>query len=339
MHSSISSSNDRVPAGRWGVIWAASLAMSVLAIGGWEWFVRVRGLSDTAVTDTVELWLGERERASALGDRAVLLIGASRIQLGMNLRIMQQYTEGIPVQLAISAASFMPVLEHLANDETITGTVIVSFTPQYFVWSARDTQAEKWIAAYDDYMAGKTAVFYQPLEDALRGGVDSVFKALAGGARPQQLIFGQRIKNYVRTLPDRSQQADYSKVDREAAYRRRVELVLSGKEAALEITPDLDARLDRLESMVGRITARGGKVIFVRFPSSKRILEIERIRYPRHLYWDRLTARTGARTIHYADYPELRGYDLPDGVHMDVKDQEAFSRALSRLIFAIDDGD
>ena len=39
------------------------------------------------------------------------------------------------------------------------------------------------------------------------------------------------------------------------------------------------------------------------------------------------TART-ARTLHFADHPELADFDFPDGIHLDVSDQKAFTRTL-----------
>jgi hypothetical protein len=304
-----------------------------LIVGGWELFVRVRGLSDTAVSDTAELWVRQRERASALGDDAIILVGASRMQMGIDLLVMQQFTAGTPVQLAMSASPFLPVLEHLANDDSITGTVIVSFTARDVSRYTQETRSVRWLVAYDDYQAGRMNVFYQPLEDRLRNFVNSILVSFENNARPQQLIFGNTTRNYVRTLPDRSHQADYSKVDREAAYERRVELVRGSVEVALQEIPNLDIRIRELESLVKRIAERGGRVIFVRLPSSGRIREIEDARYPRTIYWDSIAAQTSVRTIHYADYPQLSKFDFPDGVHIDVRDQAAYTAELSKLLF------
>lgn len=333
MHSSTSSSSTRIPAGHWFRVWCSVCVLCTLIVAGWELFVRFRGLSDTAVADTAELWVRQRERASVLGDDAVILVGASRIQMGIDLQVMKQFSTGIPVQLAISASPFMPVLKHLADDDTVTGTVIVSFTAGDILRFTRETRSERWLVAYDEYKAGKTNVFYQPFEDRLRDVVDSILVSFENDAHPQQLIFGSTTRNYVRTLPDRSQQADYNKVDREVAYQRRIELVLGGKELAFAEIPDFDVRIGELESLVDRIVERGGQMIFVRLPSSKRIREIEDTRYPKTAYWDRIAMQTSARTIHYADYPELSEYDFPDGVHIDVSEQAAYTAALSKLLF------
>jgi hypothetical protein len=85
--------------------------------------------------------------------------------------------------------------------------------------------------------------------------------------------------------------------------------------------------------MVRRIRRRGGEVIFVRFPSSKKIWEIDDTRYPMDVYWNCFAAQSSARTIHFADFEELADFDLPDGVHIDASDQTRFTEVLSRLLF------
>jgi hypothetical protein len=98
------------------------------------------------------------------------------------------------------------------------------------------------------------------------------------------------------------------------------------------VVPDLEDRLQHLQALVARIEQRGGEVIFVRFPSTRRVLEIDEIRHPRAVFWDRFAALAGGRKLHFADYPELAAFELPDGVHLDVHDQPAFTRALGRLL-------
>jgi hypothetical protein len=306
--------------------------MIVLIAGTWEVVVQTRGLAGTAVDDTPELWIRERERAASLGDDAVILVGASRMQMGMDLRTMQAHTRRTPVQLAVSASPFMPILAHLAADDRITGTVIVSFTMQDFLSVTTASVADRWVADYEDYRANRTRVLYQRLEDALRNAAAAALLSLGKGARPQQIVFGDRA-GYLRTLPDRSQQADYRSVDREAAYRRRVALYLSGEQPRLREIPDLDRRLEVLETMIGRIRGRGGEVILVRFPSTRRIWQIDEIQYPKEVYWDELARRTNARTIHFAEHPTLSAFELPDGVHLDYRDTPKFTAALARLIF------
>jgi len=332
MHSSISSSRDRVPRNRWALTWAIALAIAGTFICGWETVLRVRGLGVAAVDDGPELWAQERDRAALLGKDAIILVGASEMQMSIDISTMQKYTAGTPVQLAISAAPFLPLLKSLADDERITGTVVVSLSMGSFCSTTSDSISEQWVRHYDRLRASRTELFYERVENTLRRAVEAALLSAGHGARPQQLIAHERT-SYVRTLPDRSQQADYKIVDREAAYRHRIEVYLDGEEASFRTVPDLDARLSALEAMIQKIRDRGGRVILVRFPTTKRIWEMDEIMYPRQVYWNALVERTSARTIHFADYAALSGFDLPDGVHIDYRDAPAFTAALSTLLF------
>lgn len=333
MHLSTSSSSERVPQGGWLRTWVVALVVVAVLVTGWEWFIRARGLDDVAVSNTAELWIRERERAATLGDESLLLVGASRMQGSVDLDVLQTFTDAKPVQLAITASPLMPILRHLAEDPAITGTIVASLDMPTLRILDEESDAERWIGAYDDFKAGRTAVFYQPAEDWLHQAVDSVLVSFSRNARPHQLILASTTGSYVRTLPDRSQQLDYSKIDREEAYQQRVRLVRGYTEPRLIEIPAIDERFAEIEALAAKLQARGTKIIFVRFPSSKQIREIEDIQFPRDIYWDRFADLTNARTIHFADYPELGAFDLPDGMHLDASEQKAFTAALARVIF------
>ena len=50
--------------------------------------------------------------------------------------------------------------------------------------------------------------------------------------------------------------------------------------------------------------------------------------YPRRLYWDAFAARTRAHVVHFRDVPAMAGLSCPDEMHLDQRDQAAFTRAL-----------
>ena len=97
--------------------------------------------------------------------------------------------------------------------------------------------------------------------------------------------------------------------------------------------PDIEARFARLEALVRKIEDRGGDVVFVTFPTTRRIWEMDEALYPKRLFWDELVRRTSARTIHFAEHESLSRFDLPDGVHLDYRDAPAFTEGLSLLVF------
>lgn len=334
MLSSTSSSSERIPDGNWAIVLVAAMVIVLVAAAAWELFVRAGGADDIPVSDTVELWQEQRMRASALGEHGLVLVGGSRMQMGVDLGVLAEHTGLQPVMLAMSASPFMPVLEDLADDPSITGTVVVSFHSGNFMLSTRDSKSELWVGANRQRREARTEVFYQPFENSLREMLDASLRSFALRVRPQQLFVGRAGDGYLRMLPSRSQQADYSKTDTGRAYERRMELLMGGSEPRQADAADFEKRLAHLRSLVATIEARGGDVVFVRFPSTRGVLDIDNIRYPRALFWDRLGEGVGGRKIHFADYPELAGFELPDGVHLDVRDQPAFTRALAALLTA-----
>jgi hypothetical protein len=73
-------------------------------------------------------------------------------------------------------------------------------------------------------------------------------------------------------------------------------------------------------------------VLFVRMPSSGEYLAFENREFPRTRTWTALLASTGAPGIHFEDYPELQGYQLPDWSHMTHSEAERFTAALYGVV-------
>jgi hypothetical protein len=83
---------------------------------------------------------------------------------------------------------------------------------------------------------------------------------------------------------------------------------------------------------VAQIQARGGKVIFIRMPSTGEVWELEKQVFPRTKYWDRLIKETGAPGIHFEDYPQLSRYRCPEWSHLSPADAVTFTSDLIRII-------
>jgi len=73
-------------------------------------------------------------------------------------------------------------------------------------------------------------------------------------------------------------------------------------------------------------------VLFVRPPSSGPFLEYENRNWPRAQTWDALLAATGAPGIHFEDYPEMQGMELPEWSHLTRADAERYTTALYTVI-------
>jgi hypothetical protein len=78
---------------------------------------------------------------------------------------------------------------------------------------------------------------------------------------------------------------------------------------------------------VAAIRTRGGEVVFIRPPSSGGYYERENRNTPRATTWDRLLREADVFGIHFEDYPEMQGLNLPELSHLTREDAARFTRA------------
>lgn len=353
MPSSISSSERRIPAGAWSGIVLSALVVLALFVGAMEIRLAARGFRP-ASTDSDWSWVAQRERASRLGDRALVLIGASRMLLDVDLDVLRRGTGLEPVQLAIDGSSFVPVLEDLAGDPAIRGTVFVEYEDNVIASHDGEDAAAGFLAAWRRRERAARVPNFASSESALTAWAHARLRSYADGARPitsltMRILAPHPTRQYLVTMPDRAWLADYTKVDMPGFYYARVQRTLGENVPVKDgmTWSDLDAeirrridtmpladssfvgeRAERIGAMVRKIEARGGHVVFAAFPTDGLVRAIEAKRYPREMFSDRFAATAKARTIHLPDYPKVAGFKCPDGSHLDYRDRAAFTSDL-----------
>ena len=85
------------------------------------------------------------------------------------------------------------------------------------------------------------------------------------------------------------------------------------------------AFVEQIAQMASRIEARGGRVVFVKFPARGRFQELYDAYFPRTPYWDILSDRVG-QTLHFEDMPGSDDLHLPDDSHMDKASAIRFTK-------------
>ena len=282
-----------------------------------------------------DYWVDLRIRADKLGSKALVIIGASRIQLGLDLDVLRRKTGLEPVQLAIDGSSPNLILEGLAKDPKFKGIVIVDYyTPaigtnggagNYFqkAFETEDAKPFSWLTGHD-------------IEKYLTKLLHENLRVYSDGANPW-LSFTYRIlvlqpqSQYLITMADRSRKADYTKVQMPDFYysqvartlgiqvnakEKNIEFLLRQKvneQAALINSNDWHKKVEGTRKLVEAIQTKGGKVVFVGMPSSGMVREIEELRYPKAQYWDYFVQNVGAPAIHSNYTPILRGFGCPIG--------------------------
>lgn len=308
---------------------AAGLSLAAL-LGGAEAGLRAVGWPPS-VEDGDALRGAALHRAVTAGPGVVALTGSSRMQLGFDAATFHARYPGRPlVNLSVDGGCGVGFLDRLAADDRFRGTAVVDLSELHmdedFVGPARDT-ARRAAAAkpLDRRAAGAVAALQTRC--VLAGDLRVRWKTLTAvlsGRRPAKPLFVRDADRYVAADYRGEGVATGQLEDVRAIARRRAE-----RRGPAE--PDDPAawlrRFRRLRPCVDAIEARGGRVAFVRFPTTGEQWAEDEARHPRTLCWDRLAEALGAPTVHFRDLPTA---DLvcPDGSHLDRRDRPAFTAAL-----------
>jgi hypothetical protein len=354
--SSISSSNQRLPRLKWHEVLGGGLVMLLATVLAMEVGLALRGIQPSLL-DSQRLWQQERLRADALGNKALALVGASRILLDADIPTLRLETGQEPVQLAIEGGSFVPVLDGLAKDPGFRGTVMVEMDAQFLTASPSYDTAYQYQDAYA-HSGARQIIDYRRVEDYLDDGLHSRMRSYADGASPLTSLLLRLLSKpvtvqYLKMLPDREVLGDYKLAPMPYLYFFRALRNLDGSSelppgltypqlaarietgiAALHPVDDayFRSQLPKIAAMADAIAARSGRVIFVVFPESGYVREIDERRYPRTRFWDPFTAAVPTQSLDFRDDPILSRFTCPDGSHLDYRQRIAFTDALVRAL-------
>jgi hypothetical protein len=350
--SSTSSSNQRLPHLAWLSVLGTALIALLLWVTAMEAGLSVAGYR-ASVLDSEPLWLKERARADSLGDQALILVGGSRMQLDIDQDVLRRETGLEPVQLALNGSPFISVLRGLAADKLVKGTLLVDFEDKAL--SPDDFYAHNKFESDAERLEGQFNIpDFSTLDATLSGLLHGHLRSYADNARPittlwLRLIYRDGSRQYLFTLPDRSTLADYQRVSMPAFYYQRtsINLGLDGKipagssDAEIQshfrkiitaLKPSDDSfyrqHIQEIAAMTAAIRARGGRVIFVIFPESGYVKEIDDRLYPRPQFWEPFAASIGTQTLNFEDNPVLSEFICPDGSHLDYRQRASFTDAL-----------
>ena len=90
----------------------------------------------------------------------------------------------------------------------------------------------------------------------------------------------------------------------------------------------IEKRFADVTGAIEKIRGRGGKIVFVGFPHTGGLKELEDRLTPRAQTWDPLLKMTNSPGIYYSDFPELSGFDCPEWSHLSAGDSVEFSKRL-----------
>jgi hypothetical protein len=347
MNSSTSSFDFQrpVPALPWRGLLLATLLLTALGTVAWEVRARALGYAPT-LNDTPDLWADWREKVQP---DSVVIIGDSRALFDMDLDALEQGLGERPIQLALVGSCAYPILDNLANDETFHGTVIASIIPAMWVAPPAAPPYQNSLKALKRYHKRTVAQrashhlgMFLEEHIAFMKQEDLVLAKLL-----EKISVPDRFDSYLPpNLPPYFQTMDPDRRTRMAEACRHPgklqERVKHGwaplfspprfpdytPQAVLEgMAKASDARFGETAAAVEKIRARGGKVVFIRFPHSGDLKKLEDAGTPRAGIWTRLLNETKVPGIYYSDYPELI-FECPEWSHLSAADSVEFTKHL-----------
>ena len=320
------------------------ITVVVFFLLGWESYWRIKGHIPT-YNDDKALWANKRSEAYKDKNEATVFIGSSRIKFDLDILTWQQITGEDAVQLSLVGTSPLLLLEDLANDEKFTGKLIIDVTePLFFSKNPGFHKSAKEATAYykGQTLAEKmSSALNLKLESNLafleerRFSLNSLLNDLEVPNREGVFSMPAFPKGFEWTTYDRqTYMSDMFLSDSNAINKQTsiwLMLIMGDKTPPLTGEP-LTAIFAQVKTSVDKIRARGGKVIFVRTPSSGVMGEGEKKFFPRNVYWDAMLDYVNAEGIHFLDYDDTKDLICPEWSHLSKEQAKGYTKHLASVL-------
>jgi hypothetical protein len=335
-----------IPTAHWRGVTLITVLLSLGFLIFWETYWRFDGY-EPSYEETAELWARMRDKVGTNGVEEVVYTGSSRIQFDFDLDVWQQDFGGSrPIGLAKVGTNPRPFLTDLANDPNFRGLLICGVTELLFFapdMAPPTGEARKYLKHYQNRPLSARSDFMLsvPIENGFASinkedlSLDALLrrKWFPVPNRPGLYAMPAPPPYFAGIAPDRRYHM-WHRAEREPALQAKIQQTWL---PYLRLAPPfagegLDQLIASVVADVEKIRARGGRVVFVRFPSTGEFLATERELFPRAAYWDRLLAETGAPGIHFEDYEGLSGFNCPEWSHLTRADAVTFTRNLIPIL-------
>lgn len=317
-----------------------ALALSATFVTCMELFWRSRGY-DITFNDDKALWAEKRKEVYKPAEEATVFIGSSRIKFDLDLPTWRKETGEEPVQLSLVGTSPLQLLKDLADDKNFRGKLVVDITEVLFFSQnpAFHKSANEAISFYHKQTPSEklSSSINMALESNLvfleerRFALNTLLTDLELKDRPGVFTFPAFPKGFEWTTRDRQTYmstmflTDSKDVNRQTGIWQKLIL---GDPTPPIAGNQLQSMLKDIKSFVDKISDRGGRVLFVRTPSSGPMADAEEKKYPRRKYWDILLEYTGTPGIHYLDDPATAAMICPEWSHLSPYDAIIYTKHL-----------
>lgn len=311
--------------------WLLTPALLLVGLVVNESLLRAAKHQPSLVSDA-DLFCSVYSQVQNLDQNDLVLLGASRMQTGFDLKTFHQ---SFPNRRALLLAqsgrgTSYPVFENIVENTDFKGIALIDETEGTLISQIIDQRP------FVDHCHTSFS-----LNRKLNRDISTLLQRHFMFLNPQSsslrlwgnLVAQQELPEpfYTKTLPDRQQLTDYARANPhnlQALYNQRIEGAEQSLKRPFIRSEEWLKQTEHWKPLVEKFKARGGRVIFVRMPVSKDRWQLERQNTPVDRYWQKFIKLLQVDSIHFADYPELTGFKLPDTSHLDMRDRPAFTQSL-----------
>ena len=321
-----------------------AISISFVALLAWEIHLRQKDLP-ISYDDNNALWAHNRSMVYEPRDRTTVFIGSSRIKYDLDIPTWQSITGNHAVQLANVGSSPRPVLEDLANDEKFSGNLVIDVTEGLFFsdFSPNDaltnakiayyhkiTPTQKWSFQVNHVLESKL-MFRDENSFSINAMLDNLHIPRRQGVFQMPLF---PVEFHGNSFERQSFMTPQFLVD--SNLQNQVKGVW-GFLASLGGPPPptgdkLQSILNIVRAQIDKIKSRGGKVLFVRTPSSGPYRMGELKGFPRAKYWDRILAATDCPGIYFEDDPSTAHFTCLEWSHLTPHDAVSYTKSIIKSI-------
>ncbi len=284
-----------------------------------------------SIVSDADLFCETYTKVQNLSSKDTIFLGASRMQTGLDLdTVYERYPHSKALLLAQSGkGSSYPVFKDIVDRTDYKGTIAIDETELTLADPGHE-QLSFVKHCYDNFSVNRQLnrqistwlqshlIFLNPQSSSFR---------LWGNLLSERQL---PAPFYTTTLGDRQQLVDYARAQPQALkqlHDSKLNIDESHRQPLLTFAAWFD-RAKHWQSAIEKFQQRGGKAIFIRMPVAEDRWELEGKVYPPDRYWQPWIKQFNLKSIHFADYADLRTFKLLDTSHLDMHDKKAFTQLL-----------
>ena len=337
-----------------------SICLVIIGLIAWEMYWRSQERIPN-IDDNKELWAHQRSKLEAPQGNQVVFTSSSRILFDIQREVWQENTNTDAVMLGIQGGTPLPVVKHLLEDTKYRGLIIVGIAPDIF-FSTTEGDGFSWKRpkALLDYYKNRTYAqrinhvlsiplqkyfaFYRDGDEEWSDDVDlaTLLKNLSTGERAGPLP--PPFLNFENVLLDRNVEMS-SKATNDTIlansvikawgldeWEKEIEDGEKYEKTAKESEDKRNVVIDYFSKYAEEYIKQGGSIVLVRCPSAGKYRALEQRDFPREQFWDSLVIKTKLPSIHFEDYPQLMGLNLPELSHLSKEDANFFTKEIIKIL-------